>query len=109
MKKILSASLFFAASIASAAQIDAPVSRMKFIQSYNQWGGGDVIFATENAVSGCENGYWLAKSDTGFSANMAMLLSAYHAKSPLVVSAITDQQWAGSAGHFCKLYAVTLQ
>ena len=108
MKKIAVLLALLASSLAHAAIIDSPTSKIKMMGSYNQYAGGDVYFAIENPAGICTHGYWLNKADAGFGANMAMLLSAYHAKSNVMIYAHNDQIWPGSTGTYCKLYSVVL-
>jgi hypothetical protein len=83
-------------------------STVVLIESYNSAGGGDVTFKIANPTIACSDGYWLTKSDPGFSTNMAILISAYHAKSVVRVVGLSNQLWSGSGGKFCKLSFVTL-
>ncbi len=73
--------------------------------SYNQFGNGDVVFRTESTSDICY-GYWITKADDGFDANFSMLLSAYHSSSKINVYAYSNQRWAGSSNHWCKVYAL---
>jgi len=109
MKKILFSALLLASAMSHAAIVSTAVTKVIRIYSFNQYGGGDAVFLTENPVAGCENGFWMSKSDAGFNANLAAILSAYHAKSPVVVYGLTEQIWGGSTGKYCKLYNIELQ
>jgi hypothetical protein len=95
------------ASSAQAVEDTSVQSTITLVDSYNQWGGGDVIFRIANPTSSCRDGYWLTKSDAGFNANLAMILSAYHAKTPVRITGLTDQIWTGSGGVYCKLYDIS--
>jgi len=83
---------------------------LTFINSYNQSGGGDVIFRIANPTATCY-GFWINKTDAGFSANFAMLLAAYQSNSNLSVSGFADaaNKWTGSAAHYCKLHEIQFQ
>jgi len=83
-------------------------STVTLIESYNNYGNGDVYFKIANPTAACSDGYWLTKTDLGFSTNMAILLSAYQAKSTVRIVGFSDQRWSGSAGKFCKLNFITL-
>jgi hypothetical protein len=85
---------------------DSPSTSIVFTGSYNSFGGGDFIFQVANPTSSCTNGYWLTKSDPGFNANVATIIGAYHAKSPVRVSGQPDKIWPGSGGRFCKLWGI---
>ena len=108
MKKIAFLLLLLISSVTQAALVNTATTKIKKIESYNQYNGGDVYFSVETSIFDCADGFWLTKSDPGFSANMAFLLSAYHAKSPIMVHGHSDQIWPGSGGRFCKLYSVAL-
>lgn len=56
----------------------------------------------------CPDGYWITKSDVGFSANLALIFSTYQAKSNIWIYGIPTQVWSGSSGIYCKLYQITL-
>lgn len=78
------------------------------MMTYTEYGGGDVVFSLEVNGSICSSGYYLSKNDPGFEAAVAMLLSAYHAKTPVRVYGHTelDRKWAGSSGHYCHVYNI---
>lgn len=109
MKKVLALLFVLSCSSSYAATVSSPVTKVNYLSSYNQYGGGDVVFSVENPAGGCENGFYLSKSDPGFSQNLAMILSAYQAKNPVTVYGLSDQIWPGSAGKFCKLYLIELR
>lgn len=109
MKKILASVLLLASAMSQAAIVGTAVTKITVISAYNQYGGGDVVIKTETNVAGCEDGFWLTKSDAGYSANLGVILSVYHAKSPVSVYGLTEQIWAGSGGKYCKLYNIELR
>jgi hypothetical protein len=109
MKKILALFLAVVCSSSFAGIVQSSVTKVTYLSSYNQYGGGDVTVSVETKTVGCEDGFWLSKSDAGFPANLAMLLSAYHAKTPVMVYGLSDQIWVGSAGKYCKLYLIELR
>ena len=97
-----------AKSLAQSNADTSTNSTVTLIESYNNYGNGDVYFKISNATAACSDGYWLTKTDLGFSSNMAILLSAYQAKSIVRIVGFSDQRWSGSAGKFCKLNFITL-
>lgn len=106
MKKIvLLFVLFFGASLAEAAQEASSVTTISRFISYNQYGGGDVVFRIANPTSSCF-GYWINKEDVGFNANLSLILAAYQAKTKVKLNGYTDQKWPGSSNFWCKLYAI---
>ena len=84
----------------------SPSSSIQKLISYSEYGGGDVVVVLEENGTTCTNGYFLKKTDSGFDANLAMLLSAYHAKSPLRLDAHTSDKWDGSTGYYCHVYSI---
>jgi hypothetical protein len=108
---VLCGILFFCLTTKCLAQSNADASSSSnviLIESYNNYGNGDVYFKISNPTTACSDGYWLTKTDLGFSTNMAILLSAYQAKSIVRIVGFSDQRWSGSAGKFCKLNFITL-
>lgn len=105
MKKIiLIVALLLAANLAEAAEASSVTTISRFI-SYNQYGGGDVVFRVANSTSSCY-GYWITKEDAGFNANLSAIVAAYHAKTKVKVYGLTYQKWSGSSNTWCKLYAI---
>lgn len=96
--------LFVSASAMAAIEASRETTIKRLI-SYNQHGGGDVVFTVNNPSSGCY-GYWIEKNDAGFDANLSMILAAYHAKSKVTVHGLNDVKWSGSGNFWCKLYAI---
>lgn len=84
------------------------ITIIKTIVSFSEYGGGDVVLKTVNTEPSCANGYWLKKSDPGFEVNMSILLSAYHAKSSVILRGHDNQIWGGSSGTYCHLYSIEL-
>ena len=110
MKKLL-ISTFILMSIsnlvfASEASIKTTISA---IQSYPDYGNGDVVFSISTPSDICK-GYWLSPNSKGYAANLSLLLSAYHASSKVYVYGLTEQsnKWPGSSTKHCKLYSVRL-
>ncbi|MBW8184275.1 hypothetical protein K0625_11360 [Shewanella sp. NR704-98] len=97
--------IFLVSSNSYAATESTSKTTINRLISYNQYGGGDVIFTVNNPTSGCY-GYWIAKSDAGFEANLSMILAAYHSKAEVRVNGLNDQRWNGSSNFWCKLYAI---
>ena len=108
---VIFGSMILCLAAKSFAQSNADASSSStviLIESYNNFGNGDVYFKISNPTAACSDGYWLTKTDLGFSTNMAILLSAYQVKSIVRIVGFPDQRWSGSAGKFCKLNFITL-
>ena len=94
-------------SISVFATESSPWSNIKVIQSYPDYGGGDVILTLDSSSSICK-GFWLKKDSPGQETTFSMLLSAYHSKTKIKVWGHTDDssKWPGSVKHFCRIYTV---
>ncbi|MEC4726876.1 hypothetical protein HWQ46_15090 [Shewanella sp. D64] len=97
--------LLFGVNNSYAAIESTGQTSIKRLISYNQYGGGDVVFTVNDPSSVCY-GYWLNKSDAGFDANLSMVLAAYHSKAKVRIYGHDDQKWNGSGNFWCKLYAI---
>jgi hypothetical protein len=106
MKKFIG--LLVVVSLSAFATEPSPTAKVSKLMSYAEYGGGDLVFVLETNGSICKSGYYLKKTDPGFEAGLSMLLSAYHAKTPIRVDGHTDQRWAGSSGYFCHVYDIGL-
>lgn len=94
---------------ASAALVGDYTSRkVTEVYTYEDFGGGDVIFRVDIPIVGCEGGFWLRPTDPGFKTNVATVLLAYSTKSALRVWGFNDQLWTGSAAPTCRLYSLGL-
>lgn len=88
---------------------ESPITKVVLVGSYNALGGGDVYFQLQEPTANCPAGYWMTKSDPGFSSNMAAVISAYHAKSSVTIFGMPNQTWSGTAARACKLYLIQLR
>lgn len=104
MNKKLVLLAVLASSLAHATHVGTSTTRLASVSTYNHYGNGDVMFKVENPVPECVDGYWLAKGDSGYQVNVAMIVAALQAKSSIVVFGLPDQRWSGSNGLYCKLY-----
>ncbi|TQV86452.1 hypothetical protein [Aliikangiella coralliicola] len=91
---------------AIAASEPSPMSKIKRVITYADYGGGDVQVVLETNGTTCKDGYFFNKADPNFDGMLSMLLSAYHAKTRIILDGHTDQKWAGSSGYYCKLYSI---
>lgn len=109
MKKlILTLGLFYFTSQVNAEVKPSVATSITAIESYSEYGEGDVIFSIDNPHSSCPRGYWMKKSDPGFHANLSLLLSSFHAQSTVVVRGHDDNIWGGSITTFCHLYSIRI-
>jgi len=68
----------------------------------------DVIFTVNIDVNGC-TGFWLEASNLGFRNQLSVLLSAYHASSPIYVYGDESKTFSGSSDKYCRLTILKLQ
>lgn len=105
MLRLICLVALFMPTVLLAAIEASTETTIKRLISYNQYGGGDVVFTVHNPSSTC-HGYWIEKNDAGFEANLSMLLASYHAKAKVKVHGFNHIKWSGSNNYWCKLYAI---
>jgi hypothetical protein len=75
--------------------------------AYASFGGGDFVFSTSVAVSGCESGWYMKATDPGYKAAVSTVLTAQAAGLQVRVYGDTSDLWSGSpSGHFCRMQTV---
>ncbi len=102
MKKLIGCIAFVSSAFVWAAEEDSPVSGIDQIYSYSVYGGGDVIVKLESNGSSCPGGYWLKKTDGGFTSNLSMVIAAYQAKTQVQIGGDTSDAWGGSGSNHCR-------
>ena len=110
MKYILLAFTLLLTSIQAIATEYSYQSKITMVQSYPEYGEGDVIFKINNPATICK-GYWLSPSTPGFNANLSLVLSAYHSTADVRIWGHEEasNKWPGSTTHLCKLYSIKLE
>lgn len=90
-----------------AQNLEQTVSTVETLQSYPEYGGGDVIFTLKTKGSICK-GFWLKKDSPGQQTTFSILLAAFQTNTSVSVYGHPEahNKWNGSATHFCKLYTV---
>ncbi|ELV8625806.1 MULTISPECIES: hypothetical protein [Vibrio] len=68
---------------------------------------GDAFLSMETNSEPCPGGYFVAKSHPGYDGLLSMLLAAYQAHTPIIVSAYPDSLWPASRQTVCELHSVT--
>jgi hypothetical protein len=84
------------------------LTRISQVVTYSEYGAGDVTFSVANPIPECNSGYWLRKSDPGFQATLNTVLSAFHARSTVMVFGLPNELWSGSAGKYCRVHGLAL-
>jgi hypothetical protein len=94
--------------IAHAAVYTASASTITKVDTYTQYGGGDVIFfMANNSLSAmCPYGFWIRATDAGAKTTVAQILAAYQAGTPVVVSADPSITWSGAGSASCLVWDV---
>jgi hypothetical protein len=93
----------------ATAAVVTPATPATITQSfaYASYGGGDFIFSTSVAVSGCESGWYMKATDPGYKAAVSVVLTAQAAGLQVRVYGDTADLWSGSpSGHFCRMQTV---
>ncbi len=103
---LLAAVSFSSFAINTAFEV-SPQSTIATINSYSEYGGGDVHFTIASPSTKCPNGYWLRKTDPGFQANLSMVIAAYQAKSIIRINGLLNELWPGTTGRACRVYSVS--
>jgi hypothetical protein len=88
--------------------LTAAASTITSIDSYTQYGSGDVIFtlANNSLASPCPYGFWIRGTDAGAKSTLAQVMTALQAGSSVVVSADTSTTWTGAASAACLVWDV---
>jgi hypothetical protein len=97
-----------ATRFANAAQV-GPGVPVTVTQSfaYTTYDGGDFVFSTSAAASGCESGWYMKSTDPGYKAAVSTVLAAQAAGLQVTVYGDTADLWSGSpSGHYCRLSVV---
>jgi hypothetical protein len=104
MKKICTSLLLTLVSLSSQAMDTGNYSRITKLWAWGGYTNGVVLITLENQNALCPNGYWFQDSANSGSKNlMAMALSAYHAKTPVLIYADESSDWPGLAAKECEV------
>ncbi|MEZ9526794.1 hypothetical protein [Enterovibrio norvegicus] len=103
----LLAAVSFSSLAINSDYVGSSTSTIVIVNSYSEYGGGDVYFTLASPADECPNGYWMRKTDPGFQANLSMVIAAYQAKSSVRIYGLPDEMWSGTSGKACRLYAIS--
>jgi hypothetical protein len=95
----------FAAIVDTGASTPVTITGLT---SYEDFGGGDVVFSITSAVTGCEGGFWLRPTDPGFQRSLAIAMSAQLGGRSVRIAAHNDSLWPGSGAKYCRIYNIGL-
>ena|ERR1700686_4674825 len=93
----------------AAAAVVSPGASVTVTQSYayTSFDGGDFVFSTSVAATGCGSGWYIKPTDPGYKAAVAAVLTAQAAGSFVSVYGDNSDLWTGSnSGQFCHVQAV---
>jgi hypothetical protein len=77
--------------------------------AYTGYGGGDFVFSTSIAASGCSSGWYIKASDPGYRSAVAVVLAAQASGLQVVIYGDNSDVWSGSpSGQYCRVQAVGL-
>jgi hypothetical protein len=109
MKKILALVIFMSASFFAQAMDTGNYYKITKIWSWGGYTNGVVLVVLENQHPLCPNGYWFQDSQNSGSKNlMAIALSAFHAKTPVLIYADENSDWSGLAAKECEIKLITM-
>ncbi len=104
--------VFVALSIISSVALGASQTvsgKISALTSYTTYGNGDVLFEMEQLPASCNGGFWLKKDDPGFSSNLSIVLSAFHAGATIKAAGYDTELWpAASSANYCRVTWMTL-
>ncbi len=92
-----------------SAAIVSPTASVTVTQSYayTSFNGGDFVFSTSAAATGCASGWYISSTDPGYKAAVASVLTAQAAGSFVLVYGDNSVLWSGSpSGQYCHVQAV---
>lgn len=107
-KKIISiaAALFLLIPLFVCANESSSKGVISRLISYANLGSGDVFVSLPTNGTICTYGYFIDKNSNGYEGIISMLLAAYQAQTPVIITGIESSRWPGSAGAVCEIYAV---
>lgn len=77
------------------------------LSAWAAYADGVVLIQLENINPLCPGGYWLP-DNVGSKNILSFALSAFHAKTPVMIYADENTTWAGLAAKTCQLQLITL-
>jgi hypothetical protein len=97
------------ASSGATAGIVSPAASVTVTVSYAYtiYGGGDFVFSTSDAATGCAHGWYISSADPGYKAAVSTVLTAQAGGNFVVVYGDNSQLWSGSpSGQYCHVQTV---
>jgi hypothetical protein len=106
MQTLMVAALAVVGGTAQAMVYGTNPSTIAYVDSYTQFGDGDVVFALANnsLQSYCPGGFWIKGADPGAKTVIGQLLAAFHSGAGIMVWADNSKFWTGSANPTCQVW-----
>jgi hypothetical protein len=98
------------AAVGAHATVVTPGVAVTVIQSYaySTFDNGDFVFTTSGVATGCGSGWYVAPTDGGYKAIIAVVMTAQAAGLQVIVYGDNSVLWAGSSGQYCHVQTVGL-
>jgi hypothetical protein len=110
--KYVCAGLLLAVSVGAAhAAVVTPGVGVSVTQSwaYANYDGGDFVFSTSVAGTGCGNGWYIKASDPGYRSEIAVVLTAQASGLQVMLYGDNSDIWSCSpSGQYCRVVAIGL-
>ncbi|WP_428610710.1 hypothetical protein, partial [Sedimenticola sp.] len=78
------------------------------IDSYSEYGTGDVVVKVNSPSAGCADGYWMSSNEAGSNFALSVLLTARAGGEQISIEGDQDRRWSGSSKDYCHIFKVGL-
>jgi hypothetical protein len=96
-------------SLACKAMDTGGFYKITKLYSWNSYTNGSVLIQLDNSNSACPGGYWFQDAANSAPKNLlAVALSAYHAKTPVMVYADETSSFNGLGVKTCEIKLIVL-
>lgn len=103
----LAAMGFSAWTLARAAEVQS-TGTITLMQTYANFGAGDVVVKLSSHHASCQHGYWLSRDQLGYNSTLAFLMTARVAGEPVSIWSDNAIMWPGSGGTYCRIFPQAL-
>lgn len=94
------------------AAVVTPAAAVTVTQTYayTAYDGGDFVFSTSDAATGCGSGWYIKPTDPGFKMAVAAVLTAQAGGNYIVVYGDNSDLWSGSpSGQYCRVQTIGIK
>ena len=107
--KIIATALLIFLSVACQAMDTGGYYKVTKVWTWASYTNGTVLLQLDSVNTACPNGYWFQDSANSASKNLlAVALSAYHAKTPVMIYADEASSWSGLVAKTCEIKLIVL-